>query len=417
MLLLKDARPLAEKIAEYLRLHSKAGQVAVAGSIRRCLEAVSDIDIVAGTAARAELLDFAQALPGIGTRLERSLTRFSVLLTVGVKLSIHVVEPQDFFAALYYYTGSAAHNAQLAAWAKQAGFSWSGQGLFASTGEKILLKDEQALCRLLKLAYIVPELREGNAEIDLAREGKLPLLVTAADMKGGLHVHTNYSDGSDTIAGMRQAAQRMGWAYLGISDHSQSAFYAGGLKAAAVLKQRREIDQLNANSDFTILAGIESDIKPDGSLDYRDDILAGFDFVIASVHSAFKQDEQTMTKRIIKAMSNRYVSILGHATGRLLLKRAGVRIDLPAVIEAAAQTGTILEINSNPNRLDLDWRWHGQAKAAGVLLAVNPDAHSIAELSYIDNGLAAARKGGLTANDIINTRSLKELKLLLRRKR
>ena len=417
MLLLKDAHPLAEKIAEYLRLHGEAGQVAVAGSVRRCLEVVADIDIVVGSTASGDIVEFVQTLPGIGAVMKRDIAAISMLLTVGVKLNIHVVSPSDFFAALYYYTGNAAHNAQIADWASQKGFCWTERGLFSFTGEKIFLKDEQELCRRLELDYIAPELREGRGELSMARGKRMPLLITAADIRGGLHVHTNYSDGSTGIKDLRRAAQNFGWEYLGISDHSQSAFYAGGLKLAAILEQRREIDRLNADSKFTILAGIESDIKPDGSLDYSDDILAGFDFVIASVHSAFKQDEQTMTRRIVKAMSNRYVSILGHPSCRMLLKRPGIRVDLPAIIEAAAQTGTIIEINSSPKRLDLDWRWHERAKEAGVLLAVNPDAHSGDELSYIHYGLAAARKGGLTADHIINTRGLKTLKSLLRRKR
>lgn len=417
MLLLKEAWPLAEKIAEYLQTYHQVEQIAVSGAVRRRIEVIQVIDLVIASKC-AGVLDFAQTMPGIYRVVQQSKDCLTAELNVGISLNLYVVQPDHFASALYFHTASARHNEQIAVLAQAKELSLGPQGLLTKEGHVLAAVSEEEFCRQLAFDYIPPELREGRGEIALAVEGKLPALVTAADITGGLHVHTMYSDGGDSIDQLIAAARLLGWSYLGISDHSQSAHYAGGLKTAAILQQRREIDLLNSkNPDFTILAGIESDIKPDGSLDYSDDILAQFDFVIASVHSAFKQDECTMTKRIIKAMSNPYVSILGHMTGRMLLKRPGYQVNIPEVLAAAAQTGTMIEINANPRRLDLDWRWHGQAKEQGVLFAINPDAHSVPELSYMNDGLNVARKGGLTAGDVVNTRQIDELKTLLKRKR
>lgn len=417
MLLLKEAWPLAEKIAEYLQTYHQVEQIAVSGAVRRRVEVIQAIELVIAS-KYAGVLEFAQTMPGIHRVVQQSKDCLTAELNVGIALNLYVVHPDHFASALYFYTASARHNEQISVLAQDQGLSFGPQGLLSNEGQAIAAASEEDLCRQLAFEYIPPELREGRGEIALAVAGKLPALVTAADITGGLHVHTSYSDGGDSINQLIAAARLLGWRYLGISDHSQSAHYAGGLKTAAILQQRREIDLLNSkNPDFTILAGIESDIKPDGLLDYSDNILEQFDFVIASVHSAFRQDECTMTKRIIKAMSNPYVSILGHMTGRMLLKRPGYQVNISEVLAVAAQTGTMIEINANPRRLDLDWRWHSQAKELGVLFAINPDAHSIAELSYMNYGLNVARKGGLTAGDVVNTRPIEELKTLLKRKR
>ena len=416
MLLLKEAWPLAEKIAEYLQTYDQVEQIAVSGAVRRRVEVIHAIDIVIAS-KHDRVLDFARTMPGIHKVVQQSKDCLKAELSVGIALNLYVVQPDHFASALYFYTANVRHNEQISVLAQTRELSFGPQGLLTKAGKTLTAASEEEFCRQLAFDYIPPELREGRGEIAQAVKGKLPALVTAADIAGGLHVHTVYSDGGDSIDQLIAAARLLGWSYLGISDHSQSAHYAGGLKAAAILQQRREIDLLNSkNPDFTILAGIESDIKPDGSLDYSDDILAQFDFVIASVHSAFKQDECTMTKRIIKAMNNPYVSILGHMTGRMLLKRPGYQVNIPEVIAAAAQTGTMIEINANPRRLDLDWRWHSLAKEQGVLFAINPDAHSVPELSYMNDGLNVARKGGLTARDIVNTRQVQELKTLLKRK-
>ena len=280
------------------------------------------------------------------------------------------------------------------------------------------VQDEAALYRLLDLDYIEPELREGGDEIAAAREHRLPVLVREDQLRGAFHIHTTRSDGRDSLVQLAAAARQRGWSYLGISDHSRTAFYAGGLKADAVTEQLKEIAAFNAAyPDFRIFAGIESDILPDGSLDYDEAVLAGFDFVIGSVHSSFGMTEAAMTGRIVTAMQNRYLTMLGHPTGRLLLARDGYAVNLNEIIRAAAATETMIEINASPYRLDLDWRWCRQAKEAGVMLAINPDAHSAAELSVVDYGVGIARKGWLAADDILNTYSAVAVAELLSRKR
>jgi len=328
------------------------------------------------------------------------------------------VNPDKFAAALHHFTGSKEHHVKLRGLAKDKGLKINEYGVETAGGERLAVADEAALYRALGLAYIEPELREDCGEIEAAAAGALPALVADGDIRGVFHVHTTFSDGSATPAEMAEAARSRGWRYLGVSDHSRTAVYARGLRLETVIEQRREIERLNAaDSGFTLFAAIECDILPDGSLDYPDEVLAEFDFVIASVHSAFRQSEADMTRRIVKAMENRYVGILGHPTGRILLARDGYAGDLDAVIAAAATTGTVIEINASPYRLDLDWRWCRKAKDAGVVLAINPDAHAPAELDYVRYGVAVARKGWLTAADIVNARPAAEALALLRRKR
>jgi len=346
-------------------------------------------------------------MPGIESVLYRSVTGFTAILTAGIKLNFQAVKPEQFALALHNATGSEAFINQLNRYAARSGISVPEQP-----------KDEYEIYSALSIQYIEPELREGLGEIENAHLRKLPNLVNEQDIRGALHVHTSYSDGSASISDMASAAQKRSWGYIGIADHSRSAYYAGGLKLRAVAAQRQAIDKFNAeNNEIKILAGIESDILPDGSLDYPDDILAQFDFVIASVHSAFRIGEEKMTRRFEKAAENKYVTMLGHPTGRMLLKRPEYAVDIAAVIKAAANTGTLIEINANPRRLDLDWQWCRDAKAQGVMLAINPDAHAPGELDYVRYGTAVARKGGLAAADILNTRSTEELIKIIAQKR
>jgi DNA polymerase (family 10) len=421
--LLADVQPLAASIAAYLGQLpgvTEAGvtEAAVAGSIRRRKETVKDIDVVMAAAETTGLAERLVGMPGVEQVLGQGPTKTSVKLTAGMNLDVRVVEPAAFAAALHHFTGSKEHHVKLRGLAKDRGLKINEYGIETATGERLALADEQAFYRALGLDYIEPELREDLGEIEAAAGGRLPVLVRDGDIQGVLHAHTTYSDGSATLAEMAAAAKARGWRYLGITDHSRTAVYARGLRVETVDEQRREIERLNAaDPSFTILAGIESDILPDGSLDYPDEVLAGFDFVIASVHSAFRQSEADMTKRIIRAMENRYVSVLGHPTGRILLARDGYAVDLAAVIAAAAASGTCLEINASPYRLDLDWRWCRRAKEAGVLLAIDPDAHAVGELDSVTYGVGVARKGWLAADDVVNTRPLQEALALLRRKR
>ena len=290
-------------------------------------------------------------------------------------------------------------------------------GIFGESGEgSIQCADEQEFFKYLGLQYIPPEIRENTGEIEAAEQGRLPRLVEYDDIKGIFHIHTRYSDGISSIEEMAKRAVEMGMFYIGISDHSRSAYYAGGLKEKDVLRQREEIERLNGlYKGFRIFAGIESDILTDGSLDYPDEILASFDFVIASVHSAFTLDRETMTKRLVRALENPHVTMLGHPTGRLILAREGYPVDLERVIETAAGLGKVIELNANPYRLDLDWRWCRRAKEMGVKISINPDAHSPEGLGDIVYGVDAARKGWLEAGDVFNCIPLAEMERLLKR--
>lgn len=405
--LLGDAWPLAEKIAEYLRCHEEVGDAQVVGSIRRRAETVGDIDIVVSATQPGRVIDVVSLMPGIARVAEKNQNSIKAILSTGMELDIRIVSPEKFAGALHLATGSRRY------WEKLTEYA-------TSTGKKVSLEaaDERELYQSLGLSYIPPELREGHDEIELAAAGKIPQLVKAADIRGAFHIHTSYSDGRSSLVEMARTAMQRGWDYLGIADHSQTAAYARGLSPERVLAQRREIDKFNrANCAFTIFAGIESDILPDGSLDYPDEILAQFDFVVASVHSSFRMNESAMTRRMITAMSNRHVTLLGHPTGRILLARPGYAVDLAAIIEAAAGTGTMIEINASPYRLDLDWRWCRHARDKGVMLAVNPDAHTREELDYMYFGIAAARKGWLEPENILNTHNTEEVRRFLKQKR
>lgn len=416
--LLADAWPLAEKVAALLGVQPGVEDAAVAGSIRRRKETVKDIDIVVAAGEPAAATAAVAALPGVERVLGQGPTKTTVQLINGMNMDVRAVRPEEFAAALHHFTGSKEHQVKLRGLAKDKGLKINEYGVETADGGKLAIADEAAFYRALGLAYIEPELREGLDEIEAAAAGTLPVLATAGDIRGVFHVHTTFSDGSATPAEMAAAASARGWGYLGVTDHSRTAVYARGLRLETVAEQRREIERLNAaNPDFKIMAGIECDILADGSLDYPDEVLAEFDFVIASVHSAFRQSEADMTRRIVRAMENRYVGVLGHPTGRILLARDGYAVDLAAVVAAAAATGTIIEINASPYRLDLDWRWCRKAKEAGGVLAVDPDAHAPAELDYVQYGVAMARKGGLAAADIVNTRPAAEALALLRRKR
>jgi DNA polymerase (family X) len=384
-----EAAAEAERVRATVAAHPDVDQATIAGSVRRYADVVADIDVVAvcrgdPTAVAAA---FARGAPPDADGAVR------VRFVDGVTLDLTCVAPERFAAALWRATGSADHVAQVAAHAARRGLPIAGDS-------------EQALYAALGLAYIEPELREGTGEVDAARTGRLPSLVTPADIRGVLHAHSTYSDGRATIDAMAAGARARGWRYLGISDHSRSAFYAGGMRPDAVVAQHEEIDRLNAASTdgFRILKGIEADILPDGTVDQGSAPLDRFDYVIASIHSRFSMDRARMTARVLRALDNPYVRILGHPTGRLLLTREPYDIDLDAVLAKAAALGVAVELNADPNRLDLSWRWCQAAKRAGATVVIGPDAHSVDGLDYMALGVAMARKGWLEPSDIMNTR-------------
>lgn len=392
-------------------------QAELAGSLRRRNEVVRNVDLVAAAAEPAAVVSSFINLPDVATTVASSPAAATVNLRSGVRCNLRVVKPEAYPYALLYFTGSCAHNTALRRYAAELGFELTESGL--SQGDALSnCRDEAELYQRLQMAYIPPELREGQGEIEAARDNRLPQLVRPEDLQGVFHVHTNYSDGVNSLREMVEAAIELGYKYLGVADHSRTAVYAYGLQEAALKRQFAEIDALNREyPGFRIFKGIESEILPNGDLDYPSELLAEFDLVIGSVHSQFGMGKTEMTARLLKALDNPYLTILGHPTGRILLQRPGYELDLEAVIAKAAEKRVIIEFNANPYRYDLDWRWCRQAREAGVLIAVNPDAHSTAELAFARSGLAVAIKGWLQQQDIFNTRPAAEIQLYLEKHR
>ena len=376
-LLSHDAARAADEARRALVALPGVARVEVAGSVRRCAEVVRDVDLVAVCGG---------GVPEVAAA------------------NVHCTSAGALGHAWVRATGSARHWELLVERATQSGLRLDEGGLWRG-GAAVPCPDEEALYAALGLAWIPPELREGGDEIARAASGTLPRLVTRADLRGLVHCHSVYSDGADTLPVLADACRAAGYAYLGLTDHSVAAAYAGGLGEAKVQRQHEEIDTLNRGPGaFRILKGIEADILADGTLDYTSELLDRFDFVIGSVHSRMEQDGPTMTQRVLRAMDDPHLTVLGHPTGRLLLARDPYPIDLHAVIARAGERGVAIEINGDPHRLDLDWRLCGEARAAGVKIVIGADAHSLAGLANAEWGLGIARKGGLEAGDILNTR-------------
>jgi DNA polymerase (family X) len=318
------------------------------------------------------------------------------------------VTEAEYGVALWRATGSAEHLAAVRDRAAARGLRLEGDALLDASGAPLPLPDEAAFYAALGLAYVEPELREGRGEVEAAAAGTLPALVTYEDIQGVLHCHSDYSDGKASVLEMAQAARARGWRYLGISDHSESAFYAGGLKRDAVLRQHEEIERVNATwgaeQGFAVLKGIEADILADGRVDYDEALLDRFDYVIGSIHSRFAMDGPAMTARALRALDDPHLTVLGHPTGRLLLTREPYDIDMDAVIDKAGDVGVAVELNADPHRLDVDWRLLARARARGVTIEIGPDAHSTQGLDHTALGVSLARKGWLTAADVLNAR-------------
>jgi DNA polymerase (family 10) len=324
-----------------------------------------------------------------------------------------MVEDAEFPATLHHFTGSKEHNILLRSRAKHDGVTINEYGLFRGD-ERLPVRDEAELFDRLGLAWIPPELREGFDEIELAESGRLPRLVERGDLRGTFHVHTTWSDGTASVAAMAAAAAKMGWDYLGIADHSPSAAYAGGLPPARVREQWAEIDAWNAKGSAPrLFKGTEADILVDGTLDFDDELLLGFDFVVASVHSRFRIGHDAMTERLVRAVSHPCVTFLGHPTGRLLLAREGYEFDVDAVLDAAERNGVLVEVNASPHRLDLDWRLLRGWLRRGCRTSVNPDAHSPQGLADVDFGVWTARKAGTRREDLLNAAPLAEVETFL----
>ena len=393
----------AARLLASVRRHPDVVNAEIAGAVRRRSEVVGSIDVVAAVNGDPDEVaaSFAR-VPGVAAAtLDHGSA--SIRYVDGTVLDLYCITPDAFPVSLWRATGSDGHVRRMRDALAARGLTLRGDAVVDRHGARVPVADERALYELLDRPFVPPELREDDDELS-ART--IPRLVTAADIRGVLHCHSQYSDGVATIADLAQAALARGWSYIGISDHSQSAFYAGGMSPDDIARQHDEIDALNATlGDFRILKGIEADIRANGELDYTDALLERFDYVIGSVHSQFKMSESEMTARIIRALENPRLTILGHPTGRLLLARDPYPVDVGAVIEKAAEAGVAIELNADPRRLDLDWRFLRHAKSLGVTIEIGPDAHSVAGLDNVAIGVGVARKGWLEADDILNARS------------
>lgn len=412
--------PVAEEEASHmyqaLTALPEIVRLQVAGSLRRRRETVRDIDMVvsvddsAGEEVRRKIMDVFTSQPSVQAITGKGETKSSVVLSSGMNMDLRVVNDSQFPYTLHHFTGSKEHHIPLRRRALSMNMTINDYGLFRGKEphlELVPCKDEADIYAALGMAYIEPELREDMGEIEAAVNDTLPVLVQGSDLRGVLHVHSTWSDGRNTIHELVETCIARGFAYLGLTDHSKTAAYAGGLDEEALRRQHQEIDRLNEEyaGRIRILKGTECDILRDGSLDYADDVLADLDFVVASIHSLFNLPPEEQTQRMLRAISNPYVDIIGHPTGRILLGREGYTLDLDAVIDAAAEHGVCIEINAHPSRLDLDWRYLHRARDKGIKIPINPDAHSIDGMDVMRYGIGIARKGWLRASDVLNTMS------------
>jgi DNA polymerase (family 10) len=418
-----DVAQIAEGILNDLRGHPDVNLAQIAGSFRRKKEIVRDLDFIVSTKQPEAVMAFFTAHPLVENVLAHGATKSSVILKSGIQCDLRAVTGAEFPFALNYFTGSKEHNVRMRSRALSRGWSLNEYRFSAAEGRELQqplpeIHEEADIYRALDLDPVEPELREDRGEIDAAERHALPHLIEWTNLRGTFHNHTTASDGRASLEDMVAAAKELGLEYLGIADHSKASFQANGLDETRLAAQVARIAELNAtDKDFRIFTGTECDILKNGTLDFSDEILASLDYVVASVHSSFTLPEAEMTKRIIRAMENPYVTMLGHLTGRLLLSRDPYQVNIPAILDAAAATGTIIELNANPRRLDMDWRWWPLAKEKGVKCAINPDAHSTAGLQDLIFGVGIARKGWLTKEDVINTLPLARMESILKAKR
>ena len=412
---LATAAQYAESLAAYLRKVSGVEQVVVAGSYRRQRETVGDLDLLVTAAAGSPVMERFAGYDEVRDVLSSGPTRGSVNLRCGLQVDIRVVAPESFGAALCYFTGSKVHNIALRRIARDVGLKLNEYGVFRGD-QRIAGETEESVYRAIELPYIPPELREDRGEIEAARAGKLPKLVELADLKGDLHAHTKATDGHHSIEEMMQAAQAMGLEYLAITDHSRRLTVAHGLDPQRLAKQIDEIDRLNRQrKGCTLLKGIEVDILEDGSLDLPDSILARLDLVVGAVHSKFDLPRARQTERIVRAMEHPHFTILAHPSGRLIGERKPYDVDMLAVIRKAKAKGCFVELNAQPERLDLLDTHCQMAKEEGVLVSIDSDAHSTLDFANLRFGVGQARRGWLAREDVLNTRPLKALRPLLKR--
>lgn len=419
---LGDVEVPVRQILDSLKGHPDCLRVEAAGSYRRAKETVHDIDFLVATGNPEDVIESFVSEPWVDKVIAKGATKASIYLDNGLQCDLRAVKNEEFACALAYFTGSKEHNVVMRGRANERGYTLNEYRLAVKDGSKAeeppVFETEQQLYEFLELDFVPPELRENTGEVEAAESGDLPRLIELENLRGTFHNHTVASDGQNTLREMADAAIDLGLQYLGIADHSKSSFQANGLDEKRLREQIQEIADLNAefaeNGDkFRIFAGNEVDILKDGTLDFDDDLLEELDYVVASVHNAMTLSESDMTDRIIKAVSHPSVTMLGHLTGRLLLRREPYAVDVPAIIEACAETGTVIELNCNPWRLDMDWRWWKFAVEQGVKCSINPDAHKTEHLDFLAIGIRLARKGWLTRSDVINTMPLGEMENFL----
>lgn len=422
---LGDVAADAEAMIEELRGLPMVSRVAACGSFRRRRETCGDLDFLVSTNEPAVVSDFFVGHELVDSVIAHGPTKSSVRWKSGIQADLRVVKDVEFPFAQNYFTGSKEHNIIMRQRALARGWTLNEYRLGPDEKSKVKpqpipeIRDETELYRALDLDFIPPELREDRGEFVAAENHQLPRLIETDNLRGTFHNHTVASDGRNTLREMAEAARELGLDYLGIADHSKSSYQAHGLDEARLLAQIEQIAELNQEfgADFRLFSGNEVDILKDGSLDFSDEILAQLDYTVISVHNAFTLSEAEMTKRIIRAMENPHATMLGHLTGRLLLSRDAYAVDVPAIIEAAAATGTIIELNANPRRLDMDWRWWPLAREKGVRCAINPDAHHTSQLQFLHFGVGLARKGWLTREDVVNCLPLEKVNAMLQAKR
>jgi DNA polymerase (family 10) len=418
-----DANEIAQPIVAGLRALPGVTRAEAAGSLRRGMETVGDLDFIVAAATVGPVVAWFTTMPGVVEVTARGETKASVRFESGLQADLRIVPEDQYVFALHHFTGSKDHNVQMRKRALARGLSLSEWGLVPAEGEgsakekaeqrdsRVEVRNEAELFEVLGMAYVAPELREGLGEIEAAEAGGLPRLIEPGDIRGAFHNHTTASDGRGTLVEMTAAAEALGWEYLGIADHSKASVQANGLSEERLLRQIEEIRLLNRSGSFKthVFAGSECDILPDGSLDFDDELLARLDYVVVSVHSAFAQGDVAMTARIIRAIEHPSTTMLGHLTGRLLLRREAYAIDVEKVVDAAIAQGVLIELNASPWRLDMDWRLWRKAAEKGLRCVINPDAHEVGGLAHIAAGVSSARKGWLRKNQVVNSLNLREI--------
>lgn len=410
-MLLGEAVPVVESVINYLKNKKSVEKIDVAGSTRRMKETIRDIDILVASKRPQETMDTFVHMPKVDRVLAHGETKSSILTEEGIQMDMRVVKPESYGAALVYFTGSKAHNIHLRELAIKKGLKINEYGVFKKkTNRKIAGRTEEEIYASVGLKLIAPELREDKGEIEASKNNKLPRLLQLSDIKGDLHVHSKWSDGVHSIEEIARFCKKIGHEYVAVCDHSKSLKIARGLSEKDLIKKNKEIDAINKKmKGFKVLKGSEVDITSDGSLDYPDAVLKDLDIVFVAIHTGFKQSKEVITKRILKAMDNKYVHVLAHPTGRLLNSREPYTMDMQAVLKHAKETKTAIEINGNPERLDLDDINTKAASRVGIKLALTTDTHHLENLNFMRFAVAVARRGWLTKKDVLNTLSVPQL--------